>query len=137
MSENDLPIKANSEEIQIIHYKFDWTVDFVQNSINGSMVINLTSHMCCCNDSVQRTKEFEVVLDCCDIAIESVEELVEDHSTNGSSDNNINYCVDQWSLSISKPNIYCPCKFPKTIKVLYRTKFPNRSLRWCVDHDNK
>ncbi|XP_066973328.1 aminopeptidase O-like [Macrobrachium rosenbergii] len=101
------------------------------------------------------TPDFELVLDCCDINIKHVKEVlcnkceVEDyldpnHLRNCSNDINfwtskkqsaLQFEVSEWCVKIVKPGIKCVEKFPQVVYIEYETTTTGKSVFWQNDQD--
>ena len=109
------------------------------------------------SSTLDDTKEFELTLECKDIIVKRVSEIVFQSSfyfdwlenllsckfiydrakfLSGCFEKNLNYSVSEWSLKISKSNVLDKSLFPKVVKIYYETKPCGKSLRWTSDQDS-
>ena len=182
---NDLPLMSNTKDITVYHYVLDVTCDFDTHKLKGHITLFLLSRqnetssqifsikeyvskpdnpstvkkLTDYSDHGDNLKNFELILDCCDLEISKVEEIVlneemcsrikETTETNVpfNSDiykeckkmekRSIDYSVDKWCVKIAKEGIKSSQSFPSVVRITYNTIPKGASLRWVHDQENR
>ena len=107
------------------------------------------------SEEIQLKSDFELILDCCDIKVKQVKEVLSSQNEIfGYLDPNytrkcyhdvniwttkqqlpLEFSVSQWCVRIRKPGIKCVDNFPKVVCIEYETLPKGKSVLWQNDQD--
>lgn len=107
-------------------------------------------------------EDFQLILDCCDLVVDNAEEVLlpadlytticdqysrcNENPTvgqdlllecNGSGSRPLKHSSEKWCLKIWKEGVNNAVKFPRVIRVNYRTTPEGKSLRWTTDQSGR
>ena len=181
---NDLPLMSNSKDFLVYHFVLDLTCDFHTQQMLGDITLFLSTKggdntsqifsiqeyrsavdpaRCSTPEDplveelVSSNEQFEFVLDCCDLEILEVTEVIslrgwklaqnrsalhpnvqfcEGERFEHLTENALNFTVEKWCVRIRKADA-SKAKFPSVIRIKYKTKAIGASLRWVHDQDKK
>lgn len=131
--------------------KVERTTAEIQDKNNGQCTINETVF----RKMEMMDKDFEVILDCCDIRVSSVTEVSCEgidllqylhpyhprvcrtaiNFWSGRDQVPLQYTVSPWCITISKKGIKDISKFPQVVCITYETMPQGKSLLWRNDQD--
>ena len=137
----DLPLSANHDEFQVFHHLLDLKCDFYRSVVRGCLVAFIRK-----GDKWTDSTQLKLVLDCSDIVIESVEEIVEINAIDLDPGNycwmnsilmkpgrKLSWSMDDWTVTVTDEKNTYRNSFPLVMRFLYTTKADTRSLHWRVD----
>ena len=120
-SSEDLPLSANYSQFQVRHYSLDLHCSLRSKTFAGEVTLELGQGPDWDGDS-------DVVLDCSDLHVKSVEIL------RGSEATEVSYSVNSWSMKICLPS---PIDWRRRLRlrISYKTRPDSRSLHWRQDSE--
>ncbi|XP_064626631.1 aminopeptidase O-like [Lineus longissimus] len=123
------------------------------------LVCNKLGTCSCGLNQPPQNGNFNLLLDCCDLCVDSVEEVIIPSTqyvvmfSNEEQDSDmlyeeylkckdftckpLEYLVEKWCLRIWKDNVTDPSDFPRVVRVKYKTSSSGASLWWIKDQDGK
>ncbi|XP_071162696.1 aminopeptidase O-like [Mytilus edulis] len=130
---------------------------FCNNTSNVSSMnaVNVTDHAISLDGTLENSpNDFKMILDCCDIEVDYVEELdlslymfkdlVENNYNKDLNENltlvtkalgRLKWEYGKHSVSVWKEGVKTESHFPSVIRIHYRTKPTGQSLKWTLDQD--